>query len=152
MRTINDAGLNLIKSFESFVATPYQDEGGAWTIGYGNTHGVTQDSAPVTEPEAAETLRQELSEFGLFVEETIKVELNDNQYAALVSLTENAGTAPLHGGLGQLLNAGEYDDAANHFLLWNKEHIDGELVEVDGLTRRRKAERALFLTPVSQSA
>jgi lysozyme len=148
-RQIPDACLDLVISFESFRAQPYQDEGGIWTIGYGETHGVTSATPPVTEQQARETLRAELLQFGSYVEDAIGVDLNDNQFAALVSLTENCGTAPLHSGLGQLINAGEFDDAAQHFLLWNKEHIDGKLVEVDGLTTRRKAERALFLTPVA---
>jgi lysozyme len=154
-RVINDAGLALIKADEEFRAKPYLDrkgQGAVWTIGYGHTHGVTADTLPITEPEACELLRQDLAEFGGYVEDAIEVDLNDNQFAALVSLTENCGTAPLHSGLGELLNAGEYEDAANHFLLWNKEHIDGKLVEVGGLTTRRKAERALFLTPVEEPA
>jgi lysozyme len=154
-RTINDAGLALIKADESFRALPYLDrkgKGAVWTQGYGHTAGVTADSPPITEAQACDLLRLDLQEFAGYVEDAIEVDLNDNQFSALVSLTENCGTAPLHEGLGELLNAGEYEDAANHFLLWNKEHVDGELVEVDGLTARRKAERALFLTPVEEPA
>jgi lysozyme len=147
-RTINDAGLELIKSFEDFETEPYQDEGGVWTIGYGHTHGVTENTPSITEPEAAELLRKDLEEFGGYVLEEISVPLNDNQFSALVSLCENCGTAPLSEGLGQLLNKANYQEAADHFLLWDKEHIDGELLVVDGLLRRRKAERALFLSPV----
>lgn len=151
-RPISDAGIVFIKGFEGFRSSPYQDEGGIWTIGYGHTHGVTPTMRPITEAQACDILRDDLAEFCGYVEDAIDVDLNDNQFAALVSLTENCGTAPLYSGLGQLLNEGHYEECADHFLLWNKEHIDGKLVEVDGLTTRRKAERALFLTPVEEPA
>ena len=37
--------------------------------------------------------------------------------------------------------------AADAFLLWDKTHIDGQLVTVKGLLNRRRKERALYLTP-----
>jgi lysozyme len=148
-RTINDAGLTLVKSFESFQSHPYQDEGGIWTIGYGHTHGVNPQTTPVTEPQACDILRADLQQFADYVSDYITAALNDNQFSALVSLTENCGTAPLLSGLGQLLNEGEYEDAGNHFLLWDKEHIDGDLVQSDGLLRRRQAEQSLFLTQIA---
>jgi lysozyme len=152
MRTINDAGLSLVKSFESFQSHPYQDEGGIWTIGYGHTHGVTANSPSVSEAQASDILWADLQQFADYVSEYITADLNDNQFSALVALTENCGTAPLLDGLGQLVNKGEFEDAASHFLLWDKEHIDGELVPSAGLLRRRKAEMALFLTPIEEPA
>jgi lysozyme len=146
-RPINAAGLALIKSFENFSAPPYQDKGGVWTIGYGETQGVGPDTPPVTEPQALAQLGTRMLEFGGYVEKFIRVTLSDNEYAALVSLTYNAGTAPLVEGLGKVLNAGDKQACAEHFLYWNKEDIDGQLVVSDGLTRRREAERELFLTP-----
>jgi lysozyme len=62
-----------------------------------------------------------------------------------VSLVYNAGPDPLRGHLGADIKAGEYEQAADEFLKWN--HVHG--VVVDGLTRRREAERELFLTSSS---
>jgi GH24 family phage-related lysozyme (muramidase) len=31
------------------------------------------------------------------------------------------------------------------FLMWDKAHVDGQLVEVNGLKNRRSAERTLYL-------
>jgi lysozyme len=151
-RPINAAGLSLVKSFESFSAVPYQDEGGIWTIGYGHTSGVNANTPPVTEEQAAEQLADDLAEFGGYVTEYITETISDNEYAALVSLTENVGTGPLVDGLGEVLNQGDHAAASDHFLLWNKETIDGELVVVPGLTRRRAAEKALFLMPDDEPA
>lgn len=150
VRQINQAGLDLVKSFESFSAEPYQDRGGVWTIGYGHTANVTADTPPIDKNEGEQLLRGDMAEAESMVESHIQADLNDNEFSALVSITENAGTGPLIGGLGRVLNAGNKAEAAEHFLLWDKEHIDGQLVESAGLLRRRKAERELFLTPVSQ--
>jgi lysozyme len=141
MRPINQAGLALIISFESFSAGPYLDEGGVWTIGYGHTQDVTKDSPAITQGEGEELLRQDLTVAENSVEKLVKVTLSDNQYAALVSLVYNAGSAPLVRMLGAKLNRGDYAGAADEFLRWRI--VDG-LVS-DGLVRRRNAERALFL-------
>ena len=151
-RPVNAAGMALIKSYETFRACPYQDEGEVWTIGYGHTHAVNAETPPVSEPEACAILQADLADFGNYVLLHIKVPLSDNEYAALVSLTENVGTGPLVDTLGKKLNAGDRAGAADEFLRWDKEHIDGELVEIDGLARRRGEERELFLTPDDEPA
>jgi lysozyme len=142
MRTINSVGLALVKSFEQFRAQPYQDEGGVWTIGYGHTDHIGPDSPALSEAEAEALLRRDLSEAEESVCALVHVPLNDNQYAALVSLVYNAGPAPLSRGLGMRLNAGDYAGVADEFLRWR---LAGGMVS-DGLLRRRTAERALFLT------
>ncbi len=141
-RTINSAGLMLIKEAEGLRLKPYQDSAGVWTIGYGSTRGITAETHPITEEAAEELLRNDLEHAQAEVERLIHVHLSENQYAALVSLVFNAGSAPLLKTLGKLLNAGSYDTAAHEFGRWN--HADG--VVVKGLTTRREKERALFLT------
>jgi lysozyme len=42
--------------------------------------------------------------------------------------------------------ARDYTSAGDAFLLWDKARVDGQLVEVAGLLRRRQAEKALYLT------
>lgn len=148
-RAINQAGRSLIESFESCVLAPYQDVRGIWSIGYGHTKGVTENSPPITQAQADVLLESDLIGAENLVSKFIRTSLTDNQFAALVSLTYNAGYPPLAGTIGRLLNSvtsPDYQGAADAFLLWNKAHIDGVLQEVGGLTRRRMAERALFLT------
>jgi len=141
MRILNSAGIALIKSFEGLRLVPYQDSGGIWTIGYGHTRGITRLTSPITELQAGKWLLSDITAAQQSVERRVKVLLNDNQYAALVSLTYNAGTTPLTGTLGQKLGKGDYAGAAEEFLKWN--HAGG--LAVVGLTRRRMAEKALFL-------
>ncbi len=143
MRRINQAGLELIKSFESFRSEPYEDEVDVWTIGYGHTQNVGRTTAAVTQVQAEQLLREDIAAAEDSVCRLVTVGLSDNQYAAVVSLVYNTGTAPLRRMLGVKLNAGDYAGAAREFIRWR---LAGGLVS-DGLVRRREAERALFATP-----
>jgi lysozyme len=145
VNSLTQDGLDLIKSFESCSLTAYKDVKGVPTQGWGHTgEDVTADSPPITQEQADSLLAQDLTISEMAVTSAIHVPINDNQYSALTSLVFNCGTAPLQGHLGQYLNAGEFEQAADAFLSWN--HIDGNVV--NGLTNRREAERNLFLTPI----
>ena len=135
-------GVDLIKSFEGLKLTAYRDPVGVLTIGYGTTTGVSP-GMKITQSQAEAYLKQDLSRFEQAVKDDVKVSLNKDQFAALVSFTYNVGEGALTSStLLRLLNQGDYQGAADQFLRWNKG--DGG-VELAGLTRRRKAERALFL-------
>jgi len=104
----------------------------------------------ITEAEATEYLMHEVEEKAHNVERMTKVALNDNEYAALVSFAYNVGWQALEKStLMKLLNAGTPRSAvADQFLRWDK--AGGKVLA--GLTRRRQAERALFLQPEVQSS
>lgn len=137
---ISIEGINLIKKFEGFMAKPYQDGGGVWTIGYGHTRYTSAGTPEITEQEAEELLREDLAHAQEAVNKLITVALTQNQFDALVSLVYNCGTAPLLRTLGQLLNKYDYAGAAKQFIKWC--HDNGEIVE--GLLIRRRAEADLF--------
>lgn len=145
--TINEAGLDLIKSFEGLKLTKYLDTAGRWTIGYG--HLILPDENfdnGITLQEADLLLRQDLKTAETGVQHYVNVDLNGNQFGALTSFTYNLGVESLETStLLRLLNQGNYGAAADQFPRWDK---DGEQV-VEGLLRRREAERTLFLTPVT---
>ena len=42
------------------------------------------------------------------------------------------------------LNEGKYEDVSAQLKRWNKARVNGELTELEGLTRRRQAEADLF--------
>ncbi|MEH4621306.1 lysozyme [Enterobacter roggenkampii] len=143
----SDKGIALIKQFEGCKLTAYQDSVGVWTIGYGWTQPV--DGKPIR---AGMTIKQETAErllkTGLVryesdVSRLVKVGLTQGQFDALVSFTYNLGARSLSTSiLLRKLNAGDYAGAADEFLRWNK--AGGKVL--NGLTRRREAERALFLS------
>ncbi|HCR2142070.1 TPA: lysozyme [Enterobacter kobei] len=143
----SDKGIALIKQFEGCKLTAYQDSVGVWTIGYGWTQHV--DGKPIR---AGMTIKQETAErllkTGLVsyesdVSRLVKVGLTQGQFDALVSFTYNLGARSLSTStLLRKLNVGDYAGAADEFLSWNK--AGGKVL--NGLTRRREAERALFLS------
>lgn len=141
MRSISEAGLLLIKQAEGLRLAPYQDSKGVWTIGYGHTKGITQETDVITREEAEELLRNDLETAQGDVERLVRVPLSENQYSALVSLVFNTGADPLRLTLGRKLNAGDYSGAAGEFLKWS--HAGGEVLP--GLLKRRGLERGLFL-------
>lgn len=138
---INQAGLDLIKSYESCELVAYQDQVGVWTIGYGHTKGVTPGMT-ITQVQADQFLQDDVEEFEAAVTECVHANINDNQFSALVSFSFNLGAFSLfESTLLKLLNQGKIQEAANEFPRWNKAGGSPVL----GLTRRRLAERALFL-------
>ncbi|EOC6207649.1 lysozyme [Citrobacter freundii] len=143
----SEKGIALIKQFEGCKLTAYQDSVGVWTIGYGWTQPV--DGKPIR---AGMTIKQEtadrLLKTGLVSYENdvlkmAKVKLTQGQFDALVSFAYNVGSRALSTStLLRKLNAGDYAGAADEFLRWNK--AGGKVM--NNLTRRREAERALFLS------
>ena len=146
LRTINDAGLNLIKSFEGCRLAAYQDVAGIWTIGYGHIRGV-REGMTITEQQATLFLQQDLADTETAVDSmTSSAPTTNNQYAAMVSLCFNIGSGNLRtSSVLRFHLARDYTSAADAFLLWDKSHVNGQLVEVQGLLNRRRAERDLYL-------
>jgi len=135
-KTTNEAGLRLIESFEGLRLTSYQDSVRVWTIGYGHTKGVTHGQT-ITQQQAEAFLQQDLAEAEAAVNGH-RLTLTDNQFAALVSFTFNLGA----GNLAKLLKNG-LESVPDRIPLFN--HAGGKVLA--GLTRRRAAERELYLTP-----
>ena len=142
-RLINSAGLALIKEYEGYVGHAYLDTGGAPTIGYGHTRGVTMGQKCT--PEQAEVwLREDLASAEADVSKLVKVPLTDNQFSALVSFTFNLGGAQLgKSTLLKLLNAGNYAGAGSQFQFW----VFDNGKKLAGLIKRRAAEAALWSMP-----
>jgi lysozyme len=137
-------GIELIKGFEGLRLSKYQDIVGKWTIGYGHLI-LPKESFPnpLTEKQAEDLLRKDLGNSEAGVTRLVKVKLSQQQFDALVSFTFNLGVGNLQSStLLKKLNAGDYSGAADELLRWNK--AGGK--EVAGLTRRRAAERKLFLS------
>ncbi len=152
---ISDTGLRLIKSFEGYhKALPdgrcaaYQDVFNGVkdkpTIGWGCTEGVEMGMV-WTVDEATAGLRRELARHEKAVALMVTVDINQNEFDALVSISYNIGSGSLRGSrIIKALNAGDRVLAANSFLAWNK--AGG--AKVEGLVSRRMREAALFMKPV----
>ena len=149
--TINQAGLALIKEFEGFRANAYLDPVGIWTIGYGTTSaagvGITvKPGMRITEAKAASYLSAAINKFAAQIDPLITQPITENERAAFLSLAYNIGPGAFAKSSAlRKFNEGDKRGAADAILLWNK--AGGRVLA--GLTRRREAERALFLSQVA---
>ena len=138
----SQAGIDLIKSFEGLRLTAYADPVGVWTIGYGHTAGV-KEGDQISQSQAEDLLRADLEEFEEGVRDAVQVSLTQQQFDALVSLAFNVGLGAFRRStLRRRLNAGDYEGAAQEFARWNM--AGGRVLH--GLTKRRAAERDMFLS------
>lgn len=150
---ISQKGINLIKEFEGCYLTAYKCPADVWTIGYGHTGNVDgvqiHAGMKITQAKAEELLVTTLDKK---YEPAVRkfTTLNQNQYDALVSFCYNLGTGIFKGNLLNAINAENWNSVADQILLYNKARVNGVLTELAGLTRRRKAERKLFLEPVKE--
>lgn len=139
---ISDVGLELIKRFEGFRAKKYICAAGYPTIGIGHVLKKGEDYDVITEAFAIELLRQDVKIAEYYVGKLITKPLTQCQFDALVSFTFNCGGGALQrSSLRSKINRGEFSSAANEFLKWNR----GGGRVLKGLTKRRQAERELFL-------
>ena len=138
---ISKIGLELIKSFEGCRLNAYLDAVGIPTIGYGSTKDVNIGDT-ITQDEAETLLHQDLIRFEKCINEYVNVDLDQNEYDALICFAFNVGcNAVKNSTLLKLLNSGDFAGAAQQFKRWDK--AGGK--PLAGLTRRRQAESELFL-------
>lgn len=156
---ISDVGLKLIQSFEGCYSRPYLCPAVIWTVGYGHVlypeqlrltkddrHAYklhSDDHRTFTQEEIDDFLRHDLVRFERSVTRLCPGILTQGQFDALVSFAFNVGSGTLQRStLRTAFNRGDYELAADIFLKYNK--AGGQVLR--GLTRRRLAERSLFLS------
>ncbi len=142
---VSRRGLDFVKRFEGFRSAPYRDAVGVWTIGYGHTIGVSRWTPPMTEPQAAALLHRTLNERFLPAIRAISTypRMRQNQVDALASFIYNVGPGGIgrNTRVGKALRAADWVGAANALLSWDRAGKQ----RLEGLTRRRRAERWMFL-------
>lgn len=144
-KKISKAGIDLIKEFEGCYLKAYKDPVGVWTIGYGITNydksitGTTIKSGlSITKNTAEQWLEKSLNKkyVPLVLKYDDKYDWTQGELDALTSFAYNIGS------IDQLTAKGTRSkkQIANKLLEYNK--AGGRVL--NGLTRRRKAEKALF--------
>ena len=138
-------GIDLIKSFEGCKLVAYKPVPTEkyWTIGYGHYGPDVVPGTKITPRQAETYLKADLAKFEKAVDD-LGLNLNQNQHDALTSFAYNCGT----GNLKKLCEGRSLSEIADKMLAYNK----GGGKVLAGLTRRRNAERALFLTGVAAAA
>ncbi|WP_122049735.1 lysozyme [Asaia bogorensis] len=139
--------------FEGLSLKPYLYPANYWTVGYGNRFlpdgtPVTATTKPITQPQALDPLRntvmillEKLRSFAILM-------LMDYQEDALLSWQFNIGT---NAASAPPLIRRLYNSAAQQFLVWDKATVNGKLIVLPGLQRRRRIESGVFLGRSTQN-
>lgn len=148
---VSKNGLELIKKSEGFSSTPYLCPAKIPTIGYGNTYyedgtKVTLNDKPIDRIRAEQLLEFIANKtFSNNINKVVNVILNQNQFDALVSFCYNLGNGNFNNStLLKKINMSDFKGASLEFQKWNK--AGGK--ELAGLTKRRLAEKELFLKEI----
>jgi len=139
----------VIKSFEGLSLTAYLDGGGVPTIGYGSTMYMTGEKVRVgdtiTIDQAQMLLEWEIDNKAKVVNsQTIKCNLTQNQFDALVSFAYNVGVGAFSSStMLKKIKINPNDiSIRNEFMRWNKDN--GKTIQ--GLTNRRIKEADLYFS------
>lgn len=159
--TVNQLGLEVIKSFEQCRLAPYKDAAGKWTIGWGHLLPVSPalpvsavdehlravgwhagtDTVGITQDQADRLLVEDVTKAARAVDAMVEVPLSANQASALTSLVYNIGKGAF--GASTILkrvNAQQWAEAQEEFHRWRE--AGGRVL--NGLVRRRAVEAWLF--------
>jgi len=166
---LSEAGANLMHQYEGYRTKPYLCPAHIWTIGYGHVLYQEQIRLPVVRVEGKDTpmIRKEMplkpEDNRVWTKEEIEKLFADDvasfergvlrlapavlnrqgAFDACVSFAFNAGLGNFQRSTIRMkTNRGEWEAAAEAFMQWTK----GGGKELPGLVKRRKAEKALFLT------
>ena len=141
MKTSED-GLQRLEDYEGIRYVAYKCSAGIWTIGVGHTGPEVVEGLRATPEQVDAWLREDVVEAEDAINRLVKVPLKQNQFDALVSFVYNVGAGAFSKStMLRKLNAGDYAGAANEFPRW----INAGGKPVEGLRRRREAERKHFL-------
>lgn len=152
---MSEKGKNLLAKWEGTILHVYNDVAGLPTIGVG--HLLTRDELTsgklylrgqavryangLTPQQALDLLAQDLEKYEQAVDESVTVNLSQNQFDALVSFTFNTGIGAFKDStLLKLLNQGKYEEVPAQLRRW--EYAGGR--QVQGLVNRRENEIKLW--------
>lgn len=144
----------LLAQEEGLRLDVYQDEGGRWTIGYGHLIQPGEAFHPfgpityISQTEAEEIAANDTAIAANCVDQSVQVDITENQRDALISFVFNVGCGAFKASrLLRFLNAGDTIAAADEFQKWVKvtDASTGAKRDSSILIGRRDRERELFL-------
>jgi lysozyme len=160
---VSDKLIEMIKHDEGVKTRPYQCPALLWTVGVGHVIDPNHAKVPfaqrknlpipegwdrtLTMDEVNAILKQDLARFEAGVMRLCPKGKSQGQFDALVSFSFNVGLGNLQNStLRMKHNREDYEGAAEEFLKWNK--AGGKVLK--GLDKRRKGERALYLSETTK--
>lgn len=152
-KSISSEGIELLESFEGFekdngdgtVSSYWDALGRVWTIGVGLTGvGIGANTRWTREKHDLEA-KKRLAQFCDSVLKTLSPSnISQNELDSCISLAYNIGSGGFNNStVARLHKRGDKIGAANAFLMWNRSGANKD--RIPGLSRRRCAERALYL-------
>lgn len=128
---------------DTLPATVSTLDGAPWTVGYGQTKGVTKHSV-MSAAQAENDLITSLGRYERMVSMSCTRIPTQNQFDALVCLAWNCEVAvSKNSSIIKAHNRGDYQAASQAFVLYNKSRGKPE----PALTLRRREEATLYMTP-----
>ena len=156
MRKVSAYGIQKIKQWEGEILFAYDDFdppsnrrrikagdkiNGTLTIGVGHTGPDVRPGMTITPDQSTQLLYGDIAQFERVVDNSVTVNLTDNQFAALVSFAFNVGAQNFETStLLKKLNAGNYAAVPTELAKWTKSK--GKTMQ--GLVNRRAAEAGLW--------
>lgn len=145
-KQISPAGLHFIQNYEGCRLTAYKPVAAEryWTIGWGHYGSNVKQGQTITQAQADQLFANDMKSYVSNVNKLLKVEVNQNQFDALVSFAYNCGVGNLQRStMLKYINAGNFKAAADEFPKWCH-GASGAILP--GLVTRRNKEREVFLT------
>lgn len=141
---VSDALVQFIENWEGWVATPYTDSGGTWTIGFGHTFKPPWTGPnPMTREQGEAMLKSDLASYINSVKSIFSdFTLTQNQFDAMVDFVYNLGAGALRGSTleSDIRNHASSDKLKADFEEYS--HVHGQVLA--GLVHRRDGEWAMF--------
>lgn len=142
-------GMALLKTYEGFIPGPYKDSANVPTIGYGTTiypdgTRVRMTDTPISKETGLEYVKIHIKNNVIpYIVSKVKVPITESMFESLASFIYNVGGGNFSKStLLLVLNKADYIGASDQFLEWTK--AGGSVLA--GLVKRRKDEKALFVT------
>ena len=138
---------------EVFVKDAYQDSGGTWTIGFGNTEGVKPGQTTTPEKALSRLYKEAEGVYGKGVKRCVTADLHQYEYDALVDAAYNAGVGAVCRELAYRFNSAktdaDYSAACESMRTW-RATVNGKDCRVKenncrGLVKRRDYEADMCL-------
>lgn len=146
-RAVSENGVALTVRLEGCDLESYPDpatRSDPYTVGFGHTGKDVTKGMRITQEQADAWLKSDLDRAASSVNALVTVPLTQNQFDALCDFVFNVGAGNfIASSLLRLLNGGNYAGASVQFDRWNL--AAGKILP--GLTKRRIAERQLFMKP-----
>jgi lysozyme len=149
--SMSHTGLKMMMQAEGLRLEAYPDPGtGAepWTVGFGHTGPDVKPGMTITKEQAEMLLRDDVRFAEIGVRSYTTVPLTQSQFDALVDFAYNCGIGAMRGStMLKKLNSRDYLGASEELLRWNR--AGGKVMA--GLTKRREAEKEMFLGGTAQA-